>query len=233
MKPILKLVVVFLFSKSSFAQQIDTLRVIVLSPHKVEVSDNYLTEFNEINNSILEKRSTLKQQKLKERDAGIEEYNQLPDYTKIMFNNELNFYDSLTVNNYVSMAARQYIAHRLYKPFKIKPRIVVVTTETSVSNITNYAEIAHNQPNTFIVNITEIKFSKTSGELNVQTNIELYSADLNKIVFSEKNKGTTEGGETDYPMCKDGNWDCAVVNSVYKGLVNIVKIISEKNSDRK
>lgn len=233
MKPILKILVVFLFYKSSFAQQIDTLRVIVLSPHKVQISDNYLAEFNEINNSLLEKRSAFKQQKLNEKEAGIEEYNQLPQYSKIMFNNELNFYNSLTVNNYVSMAARQYIAHRLYKPFKIKPRIVVVTTETSVSNKKNYAEIAHNQPNTFIVNITEMKFSKESGDLAVQTHIELYSADQNKVIFSEKNNGTTEGGHTDYPMCEDGNWDCAVVNSVYKGLVNIVKIISEKNNDRK
>ncbi len=123
----LQIIFSLLLFNISFGQQIDTLKIIVLSPNKIEVSDNYLTEYNKVKNEVLKNRSFLKERKLKEKQSEIEEFNKQPDYIKLMFENELNFCDDLTIDNYISMVVREYISYRLYKPFKIKPRIVLVS----------------------------------------------------------------------------------------------------------
>jgi hypothetical protein len=229
----LKIIFSLLLFNISFGQQIDTLKIIVLSPNKIEVSDNYLTEYNEVKKEVLKNRSLLKERKLKEKQSEIEEFNKQPDYTKLMFENELNFCDNLTIDNYISMVVREYISYRLYKPFKIKPRIVLVSLLNSTSNTEKYSEIANGRQNFFIINFPKIKFYKENGELKVQTNIELYSSKTNKILLTKDNVGIPKGGMTDYPMCSGDNWDCAIVNSVYPSLFDIVKIISENNADRK
>ena len=223
----------FLLFNNSFAQPIDTLKVIVLSPDKIEVADNYLTEYTKFKKEIVDNRSALKEQKTKDKQANIEEFNKQSDYTKIMFDNELNFYDSLTIDNYVATIVREYISYRLYKPFKIKPRIVLVTTTTSPSDIKQYSDLANNKKNFFIINFPKMKFYKEKGELKVQTNIELYSAKTNEILLSKTNIGIPKGGLTDYPMCSGDNWDCAIVNSVYPNLIEVLRIIAEKNADGK
>ncbi len=229
----LKIIFSLLLFNISFGQQIDTLKIIVLSPNKIEVSDNYLTEYNKVKKEVLKNRSLLKERKLKEKQSGIEEFNKQPDYTKLMFENELNFCDNLTIDNYISMVVREYISYRLYKLFKIKPRIVLVSLLNSTSNTEKYSEIANGRQNFFIINFPKIKFYNENGELKVQTNIELYSSKTNKILLTKDNIGIPKGGMTDYPMCSGDNWDCAIVNSVYPSLFDIVKIISENNADRK
>ena len=233
MKQTLTIIFGLLLFNNSFGQQIDTLKVIVLSPNKIEVDDSYLTEYNKLKKEILEKRSALKDQKTKDKQAHIEEFNKQPDYSKIMFDNELNFYDSLTIDNYVSLVVREYISYRLYKPFKIKPRIVLVSVSSSSSDKKQYSDIANGRQNFFIINFPKMKFYKEKGELKVQTNIELYSSKTNEILLSKEDIGVPKGGLTDYPMCSGDNWDCAIVNSVYPSLFDILKIISEKNSDGK
>jgi hypothetical protein len=230
---ILKIIFSLLIFNISFGQQIDTLKIIVLSPNKIEVSDNYLTEYNKLKKEVLENRIIKKEQKLKEKQSNIEEFNKQPDYTKIMFDNELNFYDNLTIDNYISIVVREYISYRLYKPFKIKPRIVLVSLLNSTSDLEKYSEIANGKQNFFIINFPKIKFYKENGEFKVQTNIELYSSKTNKILLSKENIGIPKSGMTDYPMCYDDNWDCAIVNSAYPNLFEIVKIISENNADKK
>ncbi|CAD0009722.1 hypothetical protein [Flavobacterium chungangense] len=233
MKYTFKIIIGLLFFNNSFAQQIDTLKVIVLSPYKIEVADNYLTEYNKLKKEIVENRSALKEQKTKDKQANIEEFNKQPDYTKVMFENELNFYDSLTIDNYVATIVREYIAYRLYKPFKIKPRIILVSTITSTSDKKQYSDIANNKKNFFIINFPKMKFYKEKGELKIQTNIELYSAKTNEILLSKDNIGIPKGGLTDYPMCSGDNWDCAIVNSVYPNLIDVLRIIAEKNAEVK
>lgn len=233
MKQTLTIIFGLLLFNNSFGQQIDTLKVIVLSPNKIEVTENYLTEYNKLKKEILEKRSTLKEQKSKDKQANIEEFNKQPDYSKIMFDNELNFYDSLTIDNYISMIVREYISYRLYKPFKIKPRIVLVSIIKSSSDKKQYSDISNGRQNFFIINFPKMKFYKEKGELKVQTSIELYSSKTNEILLSKENIGIPKGGLTDYPMCSGDNWDCAIVNSIYPSLFDILKIISEKNSDGK
>ena len=229
----LKIIFSLLLFNISFGQQIDTLKIIVLSPNRIEVSDNYLTEYNKVKKEVLKNRSLLKGRKLKEKQSEIEEFNKQPNYTKLMFENELNFCDNLTIDNYISMVVREYISYRLYKPFKIKPRIVLVSLLNSTSNTEKYTEIANGRQNFFIINFPKIKFYKENGELKVQTNIELYSSKTNKILLTKDNIGITKGGMTDYPMCSGDNWHCAIVNSVYPSLFDIVKIISENNADKK
>lgn len=233
MKQTLTIIFGLLLFNNSFGQQINTLKVIVLSPNKIEVTENYLTEYNKLKKEILEKRSTLKEQKSKDKQANIEEFNKQPDYSKIMFDNELNFYDSLTIDNYISMIVREYISYRLYKPFKIKPRIVLVSIIKSSSDKKQYSDISNGRQNFFIINFPKMKFYKEKGELKVQTSIELYSSKTNEILLSKENIGIPKGGLTDYPMCSGDNWDCAIVNSIYPSLFDILKIISEKNSDGK
>ncbi|MDI9871746.1 hypothetical protein [Flectobacillus roseus] len=223
---------IFLFN-SSFGQQIDTLNVIVLSPNKIEISENYLTDYKTLKKEIIERRKTTKEYKQKIKQANIEEFDKQPEYTKTMFNNELNFYDSLTVDNFVTMVVREYISYRLFKPFKIKPRIVLASVKSSPSDIKQYEGIANGRQNFFIINFPKMKFYKEKGELNVLTNIELYSSKTKEILLSKENIGIPKGGLTDYPMCSGDSWDCAIVNSVYPSLFEILKIISEKNSSGK
>ncbi|HEX8016478.1 MAG TPA: hypothetical protein VF465_14710, partial [Flavobacterium sp.] len=120
--------------------------------------------------------------------------------------------------------------YRLYTPIKIKPRIILVSTITSTSDKKQYSEIANNKKNFFIINFPKMKFYKEKGELKVQTNIELYSAKTNEILLSKDNIGIPKGGLTDYPMCSGDNWDCAIVNSVYPNLIDVLRIITEKNA---
>jgi hypothetical protein len=233
MKQVLKILFGFLLFNSSFGQQIDTLKVIVLSPNKIEVANNYLPEYNKQKNDVLEIRKTLKDQKTTDKQAKLEEYNKQPDYTKIMFENELNFYDNLTIDNYISMIVREYISYRLYKPYKIKPRIILVSLLNSDSDINKYAEISNGRKNLFIINFPTMKLFKENGKIKVKTKIELYSAQTNEILLSKENIGIPKAGLTDYPMCSGDNWDCAFVNSVYPSLIDILKIISEKNTYKK
>lgn len=231
MKHVITIVLAVSLFNNSFGQQIDTLRVIVLSPNKIEVANNYLQEYDELKKEIVERRKASKEQKSKEKEANIEEFNQQPDYAKVMYNNELDFYDSLTIDNFVSMVVREYISYRLYRPFKIKPRIVLVSSVKSSSDVTKYSEIANGNRNFFIVNFPIMKFYKENKQLKVKTSIELYSSKTNEILLSKENIGIPKSGMTDYPMCSGDNWDCAIVNSVYPSLYEILKLIAEKNAD--
>jgi len=139
----------------------------------------------------------------------------------------------LTIDNYVSMAVREYVSYRLYKPFKIKPRLVLVSKRTSVSDLNNYSEIDKGSQNFFIINFPTVKVFKENGEIKVQTEIELYSRKTNEILLSKENIGNQKSELTDYPICSGENLDCAIVNSVYPELYNIIKIISERNADKK
>ncbi len=217
----------------AFGQNTDTLKVYVLTPYKVEISDNFLQEYNDLKNNVIEKRNILKEQKNKEKETNIEEYNKLPDYTKLMFDNELNFYDNLTVDNYISLLVREYIAYRLYKPFKIKPRLVFVVSTKLNSNLDEYLKFTKSDKNTFIINFPTMKLYKENNELKVKTKVELYSSLENKVVFSNETVGIKKTEMTDYPMCYNDNLDCAFVNSVYPNLFKILFIIAEKNTYKK
>ena len=216
----------------SLGQQIDTLKVIVLSPNEIEISKDCQEYYNSLKKIALEKRTNIKSQKLKEKNSDLESYNKMPDYSKMMFENELSFYDSLTVDNYVSVIVREYIAYRLYKPFKIKPRKVLVSLKKSISEISKYSEITKNEKNVFIINFPKIKFYKENGNFRVKTTIELYSKKLNEIVLSKEEVGIPKSGLTDYPMCFGDNWDCAIVNSVYPSLYDILNSLVEYNDDK-
>ncbi len=212
---------------NSFGQSSDTLKVLVLSPNQIEVADNFINEYNTLKNDIIGKRLKFKEQKTKDKQQNIQEFNKQPDYTKQMFENELSFYDSLTIENYISLVVREYVAHRLFKPFKIKPRIVLVTSIKSISNIEEYSTLASQRENFFLINFPTMKIYKERGELKVVTRTELYSSKTNQILLSEEHLGLPKGGLTDYPMCSGDNWDCAFLNSVYPSLFGVVKIIAD------
>jgi hypothetical protein len=233
MKQTFIIIFIFFLFTNSFGQNIDTLQVIVLSPNKIEVADNYLTEYNKLQKEIIDKRIALKEQKTKDKKENIEAFKNQPDYTKKMYDNELNFYESLTIENYISIVVREYIAYRLYKPFKIKPRLVLVTTLKSSSDIKEYAELSKGKQNFFIINFPTMKIYKENGELKVLTKTELYSKKTNEILLSQDNIGLAKSGMTDYPMCSGDNWDCAFVNSVYPSLFEILKIIVDKKVETK
>jgi hypothetical protein len=175
----------------------------------------------------------IKKQKLAEKQEHLKEYNEQPEYSRRMFDNELNFYDSLTIDNYVSLVVREYIAYRLYKPFKIKPRLVFVETTKLNSNINDYLKFSKADKNTFIINFPLIKVFKESDEIKVQTKIELYSHSTKTILLAKETVGQLKTGMTDYPMCSGNNWDCAFVNSVYPNLFDILNLIVEKNTMKK
>ena len=94
----------------AYGQKVDTLKVYVMIPYKVEVSNDFLNEYAKLKSDILEKRTAIKKQKLADKQENLEEYNKQPEYTRRMFENELYFYDSLTIDNYVSLIVRDYIA---------------------------------------------------------------------------------------------------------------------------
>lgn len=218
------------FTNYSFGQGTDTLKVIVLMPDKIEVSANCQAEYSRFRNEMIKNRADLKEQKLNEKNEHIEEYNLQPDYTRLMFDNELNFYDSLTIDNYVSMIANEYIKYRLYKPFKIKPRLVLLETKKSKSDLEEYSKLSDGKKNFFIVNFPSIMIFKENNEFKVKTKIELYSHATKEILYTAENTGLTKTEMTDYPMCYNNNWDCAFVNSVYPNLYKILFIIAEKNT---
>ena len=233
MKQTLKIIFGLLLVNNSLGQSLDTLKVIVLSPNKIEVSDNFLVEYNKLKTVLQTQRTKIKEQKIKQKNENIEELNHQPDYFKKMFDNELNFYESLTIENYISLVVREYIAYRLYKPFKIKPRLVFVSKIKSLSDLIQYSQLSTSGQNLFIISFPTMKISKENDEFRVMTQIELYSAQANKVLFSKQNIGLAKTGLTDYTMCSGENWDCAYVNSVYPSLYDILKIIVDKNANKK
>ena len=146
-----------------------------------------------------------------------------------MFNNELAFYDSLTVDNYLSMVVREYVAYRLYKPYKIKERLVLLSSAKSIAIMKESSTLANLGQNSFILSFPTMKIYKEGVDIKVVTKTELFSVRKNEIVLSEENVGLAKGGLTDYPMCSGDNWDCAMVNSVYPSLVKVVKLIADSS----
>lgn len=217
----------------TFGQSIDTLKVYILTPFKVEVSEDYLIEYSKLKSDILQKRTEIKQQKLADKQEHLDEYNSQPEYSRKMFDNELDFYDSLTIDNYISLVVREYIAYRLYKPFKIKTRLVLVETTKLNSNIDNYLKFSQEGKNTFIINFPSMKIYKEDNEIRVQTNIELYSNSTNTILLTKDTIGRAKTEMTDYPICSENSWDCAFVNSVYPNLYEILNLIVERNTMKK
>jgi hypothetical protein len=90
--------------------------------------------------------------KRKDKEANQEQYNQQPEYTRRMFENDLAFMDSLTLGNYIAYTAREFVAYRLYKPYKIKPRLVLVTTQRLASSLSIYVTKAAETKADFIIN---------------------------------------------------------------------------------
>ena len=217
----------------AFGQNIDTLKVYVMTPYKVEVSGDYLIEYKKLNSDIIEKRDAIKKQKLTDKQEHLEEYNEQPEYTKKMFENELFFYDSLTLDNFVALIVREYVSYRLYKPFKIKPRLVLVETRKLNSTIDDYQKFSGDNKNFYIISFPSIKVFKENNEIRVRTKIELYSNLTKEVLLTKENIGEPKAGMTDYPMCSGNNWDCAFVNSVYPNLFDIVSIIADKNTNKK
>jgi hypothetical protein len=211
----------------SLGQHRDTLRVIVLSPHIIEVAENYRQEYDSLQAKIRERRRFLKAEKEQTRAENAEEYNQQPEYTRQMFENELAFIDSISMGNYVSLRVREYIAYRLYRPFKIKPRLVLVSAARVPSDLLQYDQIAAGRENLFIINFPKMRIYKENGELKVTTRIELYSKKQGKVLLSATHTGSTEEAMTDYPMCEGGSWECAMVNSVYPALYDYLKMIAD------
>jgi hypothetical protein len=231
MKQIFATLIGLLFlSNYSLAQGTDTLKVIVLTPNHVEVSANCRDEYLNFRKETIENRTLLKAEKLKEKEEHLKEYNDQPDYTKKMFDNKLDFYDSLTIDNYVSMIANEYIGYRLHKPFKIKPRLVFIEAKKLNSDLGEYSKLSNGEKNFFIVNFPSVRVFKENNEFKVKTKIELYSNATKEILYTAENIGLMKTEMTDYPMCYNNNWDCAFVNSVYPSLYKILFIIAEKNT---
>lgn len=231
MKMIIRFIVGFIIlSNPTFAQHIDTLKVFVMTPYEIDISENFKNDYSKLKSDFHEQSISIKKQKLKEKQEHIEEYKEQPDYTRRMYDNELDFYDSLTIDNYISSIVREYIAHRLFKPFKIKPRLVLVQTTQMSSDKNEYMKFCGADKNVFIINFPSIKLEKVNHEISVKTRIELYSRFSNEILMSKELIGLPKQEMTDYPMCNGNGWDCAFVNSVYPNLFDIIKLIVEKNT---
>ena len=97
-----------------------------------------------------------------------------------MFTNELEFYEGVTLDNFVVMVIREYIAYRRYK---ITSRLIVTTFKTTPSALKEYATISHGYENHFIINFPKVKFHKENGKLKVATQVELYSNKTKKFYF--------------------------------------------------
>lgn len=213
---------------SAYCQQSDTLRVLVLAPNKVEVSKDCKAEYEARNNVLVKNRVLAAAAKRKQKESNQEQYSQQPEYTRKMFENDIAFVDSLTLSNYVSYIARDFIAYRLYKPHKIKPRLILVTTEKLPSNLTAYAVMAAKTKADFILNFPLLVARKSKQGLQVTTSTELYSSKQKTTIVKEQSVGTIEGnGPTDYPMCERGELECAFVNSVYENIYKCVLLIAE------
>lgn len=219
---------VFLNAYSAYCQQSDTLRVLVLSPYRIDICKECTVDYETRDNIWLKNRALAAAAKRKDKEANQEQYNQQPEYTRRMFENDLVFIDSLTLGNYVAYVAREFVAHRLYKPYKIKPRLVLVTTQRLASNLNSYVAKAAETKADFIINFPLIVVEKSEQGLQVTTSTELYSSKQKTTIIKGQSIGTIKGnGITDYPMCEQGQLDCAFVNSIYENIYKCILAIAE------
>ncbi|TGE28578.1 hypothetical protein [Hymenobacter metallicola] len=199
----------------------------MLSPYKVVVDKECRSAYQARNSQFLTNRAGASEAKRQQKEANLEQYTQQPFYTRKMFENELAFIDSLTLRNYVAYVAREYIAHRLYRPYKIKPRLVLVSTATLESSPNAYKEQAEQSKADFIVNFPVINVKQGKAGLQVQTVTELYSRKQSAIVLKDKQTGTLTEEPTEYPMYEPGQPDWAFVHSVYENIRKCIVLIAE------
>jgi len=221
------ILIILSFKSISFCQQLDTLKVLIFSPNKVDICQECREDYNTRNNLFIKNRIVAANAKRNEKSNNLESYNQQPVYTRKMFENEILFTDSLTLSNYVTYATRDFIATRLYRPYKIKPRLVLASTNKIPSEQKLYNLKAVQTGADFIINFPTVGIEKYNNKLRVTTLTELYSRKRNAIVVHSQSLGFIDGPPTDYPMCEPGQLDCAFVNSVYESIYKCLLVIVE------
>jgi hypothetical protein len=216
-----------LLISTAFCQPTDTLRVLILSPNKVEICRECRNDYDIRNNIFVKNRAVAAAAKRKEKESNIEHYNQQPTYTRKMFENEISFIDSLNLSNYITYATRDFIATRLYRPYKIKPRLVLASAEKLASEQKLYIVKAAQANADFIINFPLIRVEKSKNILKVIAITELYSRSQNAILIHSQSTGVIDGSPTDYPMCEPGQIDCAFINSAYESITKCLLMIAE------
>jgi hypothetical protein len=213
-----------------FSQKVnnDTLYVYLFIPNKINIAENCKKEFTDLDSRITKFRNLEKEEKIKEQNKHKAEYENLALNHKKMNQNDLDFYDNQNAENFISQIMREYVAYRLFRPFKIKDRLVLVYNKKI--NTEEYFEFIKKGTNSYIINFPQMEIYKDKEELKVKTIVELYSAKENKVVLSEENIGEQKSGLTDYPIiCKD--IDCAIINSVYPAIMKVVWYMGEKKNE--
>jgi hypothetical protein len=206
----------------------DTLYVSIFIPNKINIADNCKKDFTDLDSRITKFRNLEKEDKIKEQNKHKADYENLPLNHKKMNQNDLDFYDNQNAENFISQIMREYVAYRLFRPFKIKDRLILVYDKKI--NAEQYSELMKKGTNSYIINFPQMEIYKNNGELKVKTIVELYSVKENKVVLSEENIGEQKSGLTDYPIICNGI-DCAIINSVYPTIMKAVWYMGEKKNE--
>lgn len=234
MKKIIIAVFFVLLAGNTYAQQEDTVRVLVLSPYKLITDKACEAVYNELDKKIQANRPQLYAAMKHERDDNPDEFNAQPWYVKQMYESQLALLNKLTLANQLSFLFSDFLNYRMGKPLKIKPRLVIVTAATSPGNIAAYKKIAAS--NDFIVNIPMMRIYKTAqGAIMAKATTQLYNCHTNTIVLEKETEGNTVAQPYDIVRCNDGGLDCAMLNAVYPNFFECLDIIGRsagKSIDR-
>lgn len=234
MKRIIIVALLWLLGSNSYAQQEDTVKVLVLSPYKVVVDKACQAAYNELDKKIQANRPQLYAAMKHERDDNPQEFNAQPWYVKQMYESQLALLNQLTLANQLSFLFSDFLNYRMGKPLKIKPRLVIVTAATSPGSIAAYKKLAGT--NDFIVNIPAMQVYKTmQGVIMAKATTQLYNCHTNTIVLDKETEGNTITQPYDIVRCNDGGIDCAMLNAVYPNFFECLDIIGKsagKHIDR-
>lgn len=213
-------------SVQTYAQNIDTLRVHIMTPYQIRVNDDVRVKFDELNNDIIGNRLVLKSALLKklEEDSSRET---IPDYALRMRQSEIQFSDSIDLTRLVTQTIYNVISYRLYRPFKIKPRLVLIETNKLKSNEDDYRSYINNEENSFVINIPAIRFYSEGGDIRVQTHVELFSSTADSVIYTKIDTGLPARQMTNDIYCTEDGWNCAIGNSIDASMFPILSLIAE------
>lgn len=208
-----------------YAQE-DTLNVLVLFPYKVTIDKSCSTAYKETDTKITDGRTQIIAAMKQQKDENLAEFESQPWYTKQVFENQVSMMNKLSLANQISFQVQDFINYRLGKPFKIKPRLVLISDSLADGSAASYKRRGSGYD--FIYNITSINISKNNKDSAIATvTTQLYNCKSKQVVYNKTNTGDTKARSYDITRCNDGDIDCAILNAAYDSMHECLFIIAK------
>lgn len=213
------LVVFFLISLSSFAQQNYEPKILILTPAKTSISSNLNAEFKAQSDTI---SIIAAKAKGREQQKPISHLKNI----QLMTDNAYEFLINMTFFKQVSYISQSYLSYRFYERF---PNELILIKDTLVSaKISDMQKLAEQQNMDYIVSYPTIDLFKQNDVRQSKLSIQLYERSSNSFLIDQVYIGDQDNHGFEF-ACNEGSINCIVNNALSIGLNDVLKEIAGNN----